>query len=232
MERLTLILFLMFVSLGCYCQKNISLKFSPLALIDDLSFPTIQAGVEYIFSKNFSWYNEIGIKFRRSTYDKYWDTSFAASKGFKLKTELRYHLGTDPVIIFKNLFRNTADPYFAFNLFRTSDVLNNGIEYYYRGDTARKRTDVFGADKKLYGFNFLFGKERSIGEHFALDTYIGAGVQFRNIKTNHQEFDPDLDYWLKPIDINIPAILTESEVKQKHDATGNFTFGIRLCYRL
>lgn len=232
MKQATLILFTVFVSWAAYCQKNISLKFSPLALIDDVSFPTIQPGAEYRFSDRFYWYNELGLKYRRSTYDKYWDSSFVTSKGLKIKTELRYYLKNDAFVVFKNLFKSIPAPYLAFNLFYTSDVRNNGVEYYYRTDTSKKRTDVFGASKKIYGFNFLFGKERSIGKQFGIDTYIGAGVRFRRIKTSHQEFDPRFDYWIKPIDVNIPAIVTAAEVKQKKDITGNFSCGIRISYKL
>jgi hypothetical protein len=234
MKQATLILLIVFVSLTAYCQKNISLKFSPLALIDDVSFPTIQAGIDYRFSDRFSWYNEAGVKYRRSMYDKYWDTSFATSKGFKIKTELRYYLSEAPFSFFgkRKKFQKPSGSYLAFNLFYSSDIKNNGVDYYYRRDSTTQRTDVFDVNKKIFGFNFLVGKERSLGEHLSFDLYLGGGVRFRNIKTNHQEYDPWLDGWITPIDLNVHTIFTEAEVKQKKDATGNLSCGIRVAYKL
>jgi hypothetical protein len=234
MNQILLFSVMVAVSLTASCQRSIALKFSPLALIGDLSFPTIQAGTEYHFSKRCSWYNEFGIKYRRSVYDTGWDTLMAPSKGFKLKTELRYYLNKPLVSSLrkKKLSGNSPASYLAFNCFYTSDHRSNGVVYYYRRDSTQQQTDVFAASKKIYGFNFIIGKERTWGDHFGLDLYVGGGARFRMLNTSHQEFNPDLDRWITPVDLNIPTLVTQSEVNQRHDLTGNFSFGIRICYRL
>jgi hypothetical protein len=48
---------------------TVTLRFSPLALVDNISFPTIQGGIEYGLTKKFASYNEFGIKYRSSAYE-------------------------------------------------------------------------------------------------------------------------------------------------------------------
>lgn len=67
------------LSLHAHSQKaNVLIKFSPPALIDIVSFPTIQGGVEFKLSDRLSWYHELGIKY----FEPYKpDTNFIHSYG-------------------------------------------------------------------------------------------------------------------------------------------------------
>jgi len=102
--------FFILIAFNGICQTNkVLIKISPLALVDEVGFPAIQAGVEFMLSKNMSLYSELGVKYRKGYYE-FADTSFLSPKGFKIKTELRHY------------FKNKDNPgfygkYLAANIF-------------------------------------------------------------------------------------------------------------------
>lgn len=233
MKRFACIILIAFTSLRGYAQhKIVTLKFAPLALIDDISFPTIQAGIEYHFAERVSWYSEAGIKYRRTVYDKDWDTSFVSAGGFKLKTELRYYLDRNPFFILNGgRYQNFAELYLGINLFYASDAHNNGVHYYTQNGSP-ELTDVFGVNKTVYGSNAVIGVQKFLSKRIGVDGYAGLGIKFRHIETSHKEFIYGVDQWITPIDWNIQTDITQAEVKGGNSITGNFTLGFRLCYRL
>lgn len=164
---------LLFLSLNVYSQKkNISLKLCPLCSVDDISFPTVQGGIEFNLSKKLTWYNEFGIKYRKSYYENADpDTTFIKSKGFKVKTEFRYY-----VLPGKRKF---TGEYVAVNVFFIKDQHNTEIDYYYQRDTSLMRSGAFGVEKKLFGVNVLYGFQRAITTTIAIDFYFGIGMRFR-----------------------------------------------------
>jgi len=90
MKRLP-ILFFYLLSLTAFSQQGkVSLSFCPLTLTGEISFPTIQGGVELGLSKKLAWYNELGVKYRSSNFEGA-DTSHVKSSGLKIKTEFRYY---------------------------------------------------------------------------------------------------------------------------------------------
>jgi hypothetical protein len=72
--RFLFAIYLFLFSNFCTGQR-ISIKLPVLTLVDEVSFPTIQSGVEFWLSKKISWYNEAGIKYRKSYYEMA-DTNF------------------------------------------------------------------------------------------------------------------------------------------------------------
>ncbi|MFT3679496.1 MAG: DUF3575 domain-containing protein [Ferruginibacter sp.] len=209
----------------CFAQQqHVMLKLAPLALIDDPSFPTIQAGIEYKLSKRFSWYNEAGIKYRQSTMETN-DTSFVHSAGFKFKTECRYYYKNRQEDIFKGL-------YYAINFFLTRDRYNNELNYYNRYDSAGPLLhDIIGVKKNVWGMNILFGKQKMLGRKWSLDMYAGMGFRHRNIRTIHQEFDSAYHDLQSPVDLNVPFIRDEADSRGGSRTLFNFTAGIRFGYK-
>jgi len=199
------------------------LKFSPSALGDEISFPTIQAGLEWKLSDKISWYNELGIKYRKSLLEDA-DSSFLPSRGFKLKTELRYY--------FKGRHASGLDGwYFGANGFFTRDLHNTSILYRKDKDSATVTGDTFGTKKNVFGINLLMGYQRNISRRFAIDMYWGFGIRFRDIQTTNQEYNEDRDgYLVTPIDVNIPAMRDQTDADGGFSARPNLTLGIRICY--
>lgn len=226
MRVLISILFILFFLQTEAQRDSVNVKICPLALIDDISFSTIQAGVEWRFSKNLSWYNEAGIKYRQSFMDAK-DSSFIPSKGFKIKTELRVY----PFINQPGLWKTV---YAAGNLFFTRDQHNTQISFYHNLDsTLPQKVDVFGVKKTVWGANVVVGMQFSIDRHFLLDGYIGAGFRNRNVETRFKEFDAAIDQIESPIDLSIPAMRNENDaLKEGRYIIPNFTLGLRFCYRL
>ena len=216
---------LAFSSFCCYSQnENILLKFCPLALVDDISFPTIQGGIEFRLARNITWYNEVGIKYRKS-YIENTDTSFLRSSGYKLKTEIRYY--------FRHRSRSSFEgSYFASNVFFTKDIHNTQVEYFPNGDTTKKSTDVFGVKKNVLGLNIILGHQKFLSRNLILDLYAGIGLRFRNVHTIDQECDPGRDYIIQPIDLNIPAHRNKIDINGGNSVAPNLSLGLRVCYKL
>ena len=131
--RILQIICLLVFAIHCQSQ-NVSLKFSFLSLVDEASFPTIQSGIEIKLSKKISWYNEVGIKYRKSYFEMA-DTNFTNSRGFKIKTEIRYYLTPNDEI------------YIGCNGFYTKDFHNTKAFYYYSNDSSMLLVDDFAAEK-------------------------------------------------------------------------------------
>ncbi|MET0392495.1 MAG: hypothetical protein ABW019_05110 [Chitinophagaceae bacterium] len=201
-------------------------QFCPIALFDDGSFPTLQAGIEWPLSERFSWYNELGIRYRKSQYD-HADTSILAPRGFKAKTELRYYItfrGKTPVY--------PEGYYLAANLFYAREKHTTGISYYYNGDSTVARRDNFGVRKRSLGLNLLAGRQVVLKGRFLLDLYAGIGIKPRRITTLAKEYESGRDGLITAIDLTIQGIKNEAEAKGGHSIAGNLTAGLRLCLLL
>jgi len=202
---------------------QVQLKFCPLALVDDVSFPTIQAGVEYRLSNTMSWYNELGVKYRESYMNKT-DTTFINPRGFKLKTELRYYFPATSRRKLKNV-------YLAVNAFYTNDHHNTEVEFV--NDSLNVETDVFAVKKNVLGLNLVIGSQRKmLSKRVGWDFYCGFGFRYRMIKTENQEFNKDYYSIATPVDVNIPSIKNEIDANGGNTFAANITGGIRLIYLL
>ena len=198
-------------------SQNVSLKFSFLSLVDDPSFPTIQSGIEFKLSNKIGWYNEVGIKYRKSYYEMT-DTNFTDSRGFKFKTEIRYH------------FTTNADIYIGGNGFYTKDFHNTKALYFYSNDSSLLMTDNFAAEKIVRGFNLIIGKQYQKWNKIYFDLYAGLGVRFISIDQNNMEVDRDRDVLKRSPDWNIPDNRVWMDVNGGSSVLPNFSMGIRICY--
>jgi hypothetical protein len=227
--KYTIIAILILSSLNSLSQKKIFVaKFCPLALIDDVSFPTIQGGLEFQLKNKITWYNEVGIKYRMSTLDKNVDTNIIKSSGYKLKSEIRYY------------FRNNGGvsylgDYLAANTFFTKDYHNNQVKYYHNGDTAQILTDDFGVKREIFGINLVFGHQQKLGKNSLLDYYFGLGFRFRHIKTYGEQFNDKVDFNLnQSIDPNFWAwrLSADADADEWNKTLPNVTAGLRFAFKL
>lgn len=207
---------LLFFTLNCQSQ-NVLLKFSFLSLVDEPSFPTFQSGVEFKLSDKLGWYNEVGIKYRKSYYERA-DTNFTNSRGFKLKTEIRYYFG------------NKGGVYAGGNGFYTKDFHNTKALYYYSNDSAALMTDNFAAEKIVRGVNLIVGKQYKKWNKIYLDVYAGLGIRFLSTQQNNMEVDHNRDVLRRAPDLNIPDNRIWTDVKGGRSVLPNFSMGIRICY--
>ena len=226
--KYSVVIILALLSLCSYAQKgNIIAKFCPLALFDDESFPTIQGGLEFKLSKKMTWYNEVGIKYRKSSLDNYVDTNFIKSGGFKVKTEIRYYINNKDKFSF-------AGNYIGVNIFFTKDKHNNQIDYYHNGDTSKTLTDAFGVTRNVWGVNFVFGHQHTLNKHMLLDYYCGFGFQVRNISTIDEEYNYKTDYSLNQStdpNFRLWRLSTDANADEWNKVVPNFTIGLRLCFK-
>ena len=189
-----------------------------LSLVDEVSFPTIQSGIEFKLSKKISWYNEAGIKYRKSYYEMA-DTNFVASRGYKLKSEIRYYPQ-----------KNNHNVYIAINCFYTKDLHNTAAGYYYTGDSSDYRIDNFSAKKVVRSFNFIAGKLYPARGRFNVEVYSGIGVRFVSIEHENIEVENKRDILRSSPDLNIPDNRIWMDVKGGRFILPNFSLGVRLSY--
>jgi hypothetical protein len=204
-------------------REHISLKFSPCALGDEISFPTIQAGIEWKLSDKMSWYNELGIKYRKSLLEDS-DSGFLPSRGLKVKIELRYY--------FKGHQANGLEGwYLGTNGFFTRDLHNTNILYRKDKDSAMVMSDTFGTKKNVFGLNLLMGYQKNISGRFAFEAYSGFGIRLRDIHTINREFDRNRDAFVHPVDLNLPSLRDETDANAGFSVMPNLTLGISFSYK-
>jgi hypothetical protein len=228
MKRLPIII-LFLASFNAFSQPGtVTLRFCPLALVDDISFPTIQGGVEYGLSKKLAWYNEVGIKYKSSYYEGA-DTSYVKSSGFKIKTELRYYYKRKTEN--ENSKKSKTQLYFGVNLFYVKDWHDTEVPNYKNKDTSLYRIDNLGVKKNIFGLNILSGIQLPIFKNLLFDTYAGFGIRFSYIDNVNQEYNPDKDEMLHSVDFTVIAAKNSIETDQGFHTKLNLTCGFRLCYR-
>jgi hypothetical protein len=208
---------LLLIGFGTYAQQSkVSVTFCPLAAADVISFPTIQAGLEYRSGGHFSWYNEFGVEYLSGGVDRA-DTIILRPRGIKAKTELRYY------------FR--PECYFGLNAFLTSDAHNTGTAYFDTLNPSTIQTTSFGVHKKVLGWNLVYGWKEPLSRRFWVDCYIGVGARYRYIRTVDDQLNT---YDRVPLSVDVPNL---SSMRIKTDMTvgwstvPNFTLGVRLIYR-
>ena len=213
---------LLYCLTGFAQKKKPVIEFCPICLVDEVGFPTIQAGISFYLSDRFTFYNEVGIKYRKGYYEDS-DTSFIGSRGIKLKTELRYNIFKE-----KRVFKNS---YVALNFFYNNETHNTTIGYYFQKDSLKNWADGFGVKKSVFGSNFLIGWKKTIRNKFSFNPYGGIGLRFVNIVTKNKEFDRNRDNLQQPVDVTIVGLRNGEDANEKARSIFNLTLGIRLCYQ-
>jgi len=203
--------------------QNVIVKFCPLDLAD-VNMPTVQAGVEFKLFKNITWYNEFGVKYTKNIVERYVDTSFVPSNGYKIKSELRYYL--------MNKGKSQFDgAYFAANVFFIKDMYNRQISYRQNSDQVIN-TNYFGVRKNVLGFNAVFGYQTNLSTKIYLDAYGGLGLRLRNISTVHEEFNKNKDVLVNATDPKINTIGEKADVDGGFSIRPNLTLGFRIGFGL
>ncbi len=217
----------LFAFLASAQSDKVSIKFAPLALVDEVSMPTIQGGIEVKLSNRISWYNEVGFKYRKCVNETS-DTPFVDSRGYKLKTEVRYHLKGIKVGIYKE---PATGYYVGANAFYINDYHNTMVNYSEQTAKSVIKQDAFGVHKQVFGINLLIGYQNAIYKNFLIDIYAGVGVRMRVVNTVNKEFNKDTDSLCQTIDFNVLGIRDYVDAAGGTSVVPSITGGVRLCYR-
>jgi hypothetical protein len=225
MRTLSIILFGL-LTINVYSQtEKILIKFCPLALVD-INIPTVQAGLELKISKKITWYNEFGIRYRKGLIESYADTSFIASSGYKIKSEIRYYFKNKQAFTFNG-------PYFAANIFFIKDRHNREIPYL-RNNVPPVMTDDFGVKKSVSGFNLVFGyqKRLPIPKKFFIEFYGGFGIRLTNNNTIGEQYNKSTDTILDAQGPKISQFGESGDANKGFSISPNFTLGFRISFKL
>lgn len=219
---ITSILLCEVTTFACFAQPQAySVKWAVPAMIDDLSFPTIQLGFQFPIGKKVTWYNECGIQYRERLFEKLADTTFLPTKGIKLKSEMRVYM--------PKLLPFVSYAYIGGNVFLNVNQHNSQVSYRNKG-AADYAKDAFGVNKHVIGGNLILGFEETIWKNLKLDVYSGLGVRFIRIHTTQKEYNKDTDELQLPVDFNISYMLSQKDANFTRVVTPNLTLGLRLCY--
>ena len=214
------------LSFAQYEKQNI--KFSPLSLVDDVSFPAIQLGYEKSLNERFSLFNEAGIRYRRSLLENP-DTSFISGFGFRVKSEVRYYLPKS--FGYEEIKTVLNGLYLAANVFYKRDSHNSSISYHPGKDSLLVANDDFAVRKNVIGINLLIGIQKKLVNHFCFDIYLGVGYRIRFINDSYLKFNPQTDKLIKTGGYDIKAMMNDVDVKTGTSYSPSVTMGLRLGYR-
>jgi hypothetical protein len=226
MKKLLILLF----SISSICLHSQDVKFnllmSPLCLIDEFSFPTIQPGVEMRLNQRLSIFTEFGMKFKRAFYE-YRDTSFINSTGYKAKVEIRYYLKTWN----NQTGTNERGLFLGLNTFYIENTFNDLLNYNKENKLEIQIADCFSVKKHVWGANVVFGWQQTIIKHIVIESFGGFGIRCRRTENNNLQFDPLVDEIVKTTDPNFDVILSTINTESGTRSLLNFTAGIRFGYQ-
>ena len=227
MKKVLLIFTFIYITLLSYGQKGrYSIKVCPFTLIDDISFPTVQGGLEYLVSNRFSMYGELGVKYRKGLSENWVDSNYINSGGYKAKIEARYSLNRGKSLAEYGRF------YIGANAFLTHETYNTSIWFYPQKDSSFSVKDIFGVNKTIYGINAVLGWQIPVTHGFNIDVYGGLGVRFRYVTTVNKEFNYDTDSLSQSFEFGVRSIKDYVDSRAGSSCVPNFTMGCRLSFRL
>jgi hypothetical protein len=143
-------------------QHKLILKLAPLSLIDIT--PTVQAGIEYLFTSHFGLQQEVG----------YGNFSYWESKQvFRLRTEARYYLSP----------QNNPGFYLALEGFYKYLDDSGHYKFFFIFPTREPEPE----QRSIFGLHFKWGKQLLLGKNWILDMYMGVGFRRAKVHTWQQE---------------------------------------------
>jgi Protein of unknown function (DUF3575) len=186
------------------------------------TFPAIKLGLEKQVSQNLSVSGEIGYSIINAN-NQVADTFFFKPHGFSGNIETRYYLKA------KKITKKPVHNYMAVNIFYISEQYNSSVEYINIADTSYLsfKSDNFTVNKKKWGVNFIYGKQKQFTKRWIVDAYIGLGLRQKTIVNTHKEYDNKKH--------EIAAVDFQFRYLDLSDTSGvnlNFIIGVRLGFIL
>ena len=207
-------------------ERSYILKLNTTAFVDGFSFPTVQLALERKFNNSFSIQGEFGLQLYELGSSV--DTVSLDAKGFKAMGEGRFY--------FLNYYKKDKSKkrvsdgvYAGLQLFYRENQFSRNTSYYIEGsENEELYKDNFGVKKKIFGANLALGFQKQFG-HFLLEPYVYVGIMNRDIKNFDRSYNPELGH----VEDNGPHdFFGDTDMKESSGYKANFSFGLRLGYRL
>ncbi|HLG38365.1 MAG TPA: hypothetical protein VI461_01815 [Chitinophagaceae bacterium] len=210
-------------------ERNFILKTSLISYVDQLSFPTVQFGLERKISGNLSVAGELGYQFYE--FKRYGvDTTFVNTRGLKANVEFRRY---NILKLFRRIYESSEDMtgvYLAINFFYRGSRFNNNVYYLKPGDSVNSN-DCFWVKKTIWGGNLVLGIQKNIGNRFTIDIFSGLGVMYRTAHNFQREYNDKTDLLITPIDVNARAEFNRAGLAENNGWHPGFNAGIRMGIR-
>jgi hypothetical protein len=182
--------------------------------------PSVTIGVEKQLSSQFSIAGEFGYQFYQTRNIA--DTAFIKPSGNDFTIELRYY--------FNNPNKMLSKRYIATHFFYLQQQYNSRVGYSKIGDTSRFAVgfaDCFTVNKKKWGIDLVYGKQKQFAKHWIIDSYIGLGVQQKTIVNTHNEYDKN-KYEL--IGLDLVPLFGIWDLEESSGLNAHITMGFRVGY--
>jgi Protein of unknown function (DUF3575) len=185
-------------------------------------FPSIKVGLEKQVSKNLSVSGEIGYHIINAS-NQTADTFFLKSRGYSGNIECRYYLKN------KKIAKKPTRKYLAINLFYIDEQYNSSLDYIKIADTSylSLSNDNFTVDKKKWGVNVIYGKQKQFAKRWIVDAYVGLGLRQKTIVNTNREYD-NKKHEITAIDLQFRYL----DLSETSGVNGNFIVGIRIGFIL
>ncbi|MFT3949459.1 MAG: hypothetical protein QM763_21020 [Agriterribacter sp.] len=236
MKRIFLSLLFVFILTRGIAQptqrRNLMLKLDPLALINPITFPTVQFSLEKEFAHRFSIAPEIGVQmYRVKSFVQ--DTSLIKPTGFKIGLEGRYYgLFKESIKYKHHKAMPTVEKYISLHVFYRENKYNTQLNYV-KLDDATYHTDCFVTNKKAFGANLIFGIQLRSKGRILFEFYGGVGMLNRRTKNHSREYNSQKDELdTKSYVINFLDIGVNSSLQENNGTFGNVILGIRVGVKL
>ena len=203
-------------------RMQVAASFSPLALVDDLRFPLLQAGFETPINRNWSCFTELGIKYRKSFMDEV-DSVLLPSKGFRVKLELRRYSTVEG--------KKDKRSYWAAGVEIQQEQHNTSIQYYKMPDTITRRGDDFGVAQSGWTFHLAYGILQKRSNHFYTDLYAGIGLRYRYTENTGVEYLPGYDRLIRSVDPSFADARAKADLATGGSWRPRVLAGIRIQWR-
>ncbi len=212
-------------------NKN-AILFSPLNLFDPIN-PSFQLGYERMLNEKWALQFEGAYIIVKSIGHLIDDNSRGipnsdySNEGFKGRVEIKYVFedkGNIKLYVSSELFylKNKSEVVDQFLVSDTTYNYSFDLPYGHESDSrAIEYDDYFTNDKEKYGVNLKFGFKFTPGDHYLLETYIGAGIASRENKHSERENINDQSSWEGP--------LNDTQLGKRWIL--NVPFNIKLGYR-
>ena len=206
------------------------LRANASALIDLITFPTLQFSVERKLGEQFSISAEYGFQPYTKFHNQ--DTAWGQETGSKYALEGRFYLHSS-FSLAKGFFsgKDIQAPegwYLGLQFFHTNNHYTASQTYYPVSDTTfiSSLEDYFSVDQQKTGGRIILGIQAKVAPRCYLDLYGGLGLKYKRIENGHREYDPGLHNAEDCIDLCYDYY----DLRESSGTKGSFSCGLRLGF--
>lgn len=187
-------------------DSKVSVKISPLSLIQPFVGPCAKLSIEYRVKNNIAFQNEIGIFFH-------------SSSGFETRFEVKRYI-EQPDKTIGNYF--SMELFYKYQYYTTPYVIDTADPY----EQNYLILEPFDVNKHVESLTFKYGQLNVFKYGFIIDAYCGLGIRFQQIKNS---LSTDDNASLPPTSDYGPNLILD---KARNTIYPNLLLGVKIGFRV